>query len=263
MSAAPWQLDFLFIFPPSALFNPSLLFSAAFHWVPSCQHSATVTFIPALSCEAVLRGASHTVQTQRGWMSWKSSTGNYFKMSGSFQIIHRPANLNLQKIKNKKKTKNKKRFKYFLRCNWLPPPPPPPPFPHATVHLWQTAVARNSPVIAPHAPEQRRAGERRLECGRLLPNAVRGCKWTVRSWKCASHTDVTVGGRSPPPPTPPPPPHPFLPPPVLFSRRWTLVVVPRQIAAAIVGRLIARPWKERSGTRTRPHDCILGENTHE
>lgn len=64
-SAAPWQLDYFpFFFLPSALFNPSLLFSAAFHWGPSCQHSATVTFIPAPSCEAVLRGASHTLQTR-------------------------------------------------------------------------------------------------------------------------------------------------------------------------------------------------------
>lgn len=52
---------------------------------------------------SVERSQPHS-SNQGGWMSWKPSTENYFKMSVSFHIIHRPAN---QKSKKKKKNEEK------------------------------------------------------------------------------------------------------------------------------------------------------------
>lgn len=209
-SAAPWQLDYFPVFSPLcplqsqppifSSFSLSAFLSALCH----CYF-----YTSPFMWGSVERSQPHG-SNQRGWMSWRPSAENCSPACQS--------ELKTKHNKQQNKNKNLKMFKFFLTCHWLSLQSP---FPHATVHLWQTALARNSPVIAPRTPEQRQAEEPCLECGRLLPNTVRGCKWTVPSWKCASHTDVMVNSRYPPHPPPSTLNH------VLFPRHWTRVVMLR------------------------------------
>lgn len=102
ISAAPWQLDYFPFSPLCPLQSQPPIFSSfsLSAFLSALCHCSFYT--SPFMWGSVERSQPHG-SNQGGWMSWKPSTENYFKMSISYQMIHQPANQYLKK-KHKKNT---------------------------------------------------------------------------------------------------------------------------------------------------------------